>query len=480
MLKTKSALLLITFLVLGGVFGGGCFHDDSQESINLSPAGQNSPSGPEEQLSPDDNLVKNKFTNKVVYRQEPEEEKLKQDCQARQGNFNTCGSACGPETEICAQVCVPVCELNSNQAPGGSQVDFSGVNDTKLPLKVSKGLRMEIWTENVSGARDLSGVDGMGNRWLSRTEEGSISLIEVDENGQVSNVSNVFEGLNQPHGLAIDPQDGLVLYYAETDKVSRVRLYTEGQPEKLVDLPAGGGHFTRSLKFGSDGELYVSIGSSCNVCQEDDPRRAAIYRIDKDGNNFEQVASGLRNAVFMENDPVTGEMWATEMGRDNLGDNLPPDEVNVIEEENDYGWPFCYGKNVADKDFQAPAGGSSVSCENKTGAKINLQAHSAPLGMAFVPEEGWPEEYRLDLLVAYHGSWNRSEPTGYKVMRFDLSDSPQREVLDRQALIEGWLTPEGEKLGRPVDLEVTPAGELFITDDQRGVIYRATTLPPKF
>jgi glucose/arabinose dehydrogenase len=335
---------------------------------------------------------------------------------------------------------------------------------------------MEIWAENVSGARDLSGVDGLGNRWLSRTDEGIISLIEVDNNGQVSNIGNVLVGLDQPHGLAIDPQDGLVLYYAETDKVSKVRLYTEGQPEKLVDLPAGGGHFTRSLKFGSDNKLYVSIGSSCNVCQEDDPRRAAIYRMDKDGSNFEQVASGLRNAVFMENDPVTGKMWATEMGRDNLGDNLPPDEINVIEEGSDYGWPFCYGKNVADENFQSPAG-ESANCENKTGAKINLQAHSAPLGLAFVPEEGWPAEYRLDLLVAYHGSWNRSEPTGYKVMRFDLSDSNQREVLGRQALIEGWLTSEGEKLGRPVDLEVTPAGELFITDDQRGVIYRATTLP---
>ena len=139
----------------------------------------------------------------------------------------------------------------------------------------------------------------MGNFWVSQTSEGSVSLLEVKD-GKVVNISQVFRNLNKPHGLAIDPQDGMVLYIAESDKISRVHLYSESGLEKLIDLPFGGGHFTRTLAFGPDDRLYVSIGSSCDTCIEQDERRAAIYSMERDGSDFKKFADGLRNTVFFD------------------------------------------------------------------------------------------------------------------------------------------------------------------------------------
>ncbi|MFO7807421.1 MAG: PQQ-dependent sugar dehydrogenase, partial [Candidatus Moraniibacteriota bacterium] len=174
-----------------------------------------------------------------------------------------------------------------------------------------------------------------------------------------------------------------------------------------------------------------------------------------------------RNSVFMATNPVNGDIWATEMGRENLGDNTPPDEINIIQEGNDYGGPYCYGKNIRENTFRS---GVDINCENKTLSHIDLQAHSAPLGLDFVPEENWPEDYWLDLIVAYHGSWNRTEPTGYKLMHFDLDD--QGNLQKRSDFISGWLAQDDEKLGRPVDVEIFPEGIMLVSDDQRGVVYK--------
>ena len=164
-----------------------------------------------------------------------------------------------------------------------------------------------------------------------------------------------------------------------------------------------------------------------------------------------------------------GETWVTEMGRDHLGDDLPPDEVNILEEGGDYGWPFCYGENIHDTVFDKNVY-IRDPCEDKIPSHIDLQAHSAPLGLTFVPEGvGWPEAYEGDLLVAYHGSWNRTIPTGYKIMRFILDD--EGNVVRRENFLSGWLTEDGV-LGRPVDLVFNTNGALFISDDRAGVIYR--------
>jgi len=337
-------------------------------------------------------------------------------------------------------------------------------NQTPFPLKLPEGFSISIFAKGLSGARVMA-TDGMGNIWVSQTGEGKITMLEI-EDGTVKNKSEIFKNLKKPHGLAFDPQDSLVLYFAEEDKISKVRLYTEDKPHKIADLPSGGGHFTRTLGFGPDNRLYVSIGSSCNVCNEQDNRRAKIFSMNKDGGDFKEFARGLRNAVFFTWSYVDGKMWATEMGRDLLGDNIPPDEINIIQEGGWYGWPWFYGKNIEDHSWTT---GIPIYAFEPISSHIDLQAHSAPLGLAFVPEEGWPKGYWYNLFVSYHGSWNRSVPTGYKVVRIKLDS--KGNYLGTEDFITGWLTSSGV-LGRPVDILVQPGGTMYISDDKAGVIYK--------
>jgi glucose/arabinose dehydrogenase len=232
--------------------------------------------------------------------------------------------------------------------------------------------------------------------------------------------------------------------------------------------------------FAPDRRLFTSVGSTCNACEESDWRRAAVLVSDEDGKDLKVFAKGLRNAVFMTTHFVTGDIWATEMGRDLLGDDLPPDEINILKEGVNYGWPICYGKNVPDASYAR-----DVGCENFIPSHIDLQAHSAPLGLAFIPEDpstgsgqaAWPEEYWHDLLVAYHGSWNRPEPTGYKIVRLKLNAQGNPSTSSGQVIqedfISGWL--EGDRaFGRPVDILVQPGGVMYISDDKAGLIYKVT------
>lgn len=339
-----------------------------------------------------------------------------------------------------------------------------GENKTGFPLTLPAGFSISIFAKDLPGARVLV-FDPAGNLWVSRTTAGAITLLEI-QNGIVVKRTDVLKGLRNPHGLVFDPADPAALYFAEENRISRFAVNGGGAPEKITDLPSGGGHFTRTLLFGADGKLYVSAGSSCNVCVESDARRAAVFSLNKDGSDLQEVASGLRNSVFLINHPTTGKIWATEMGRDLLGDNVPPDEVNIIDQGGDYGWPYCYAKNVHD-DFFDPR--RTVSCQDKIPSQIDIQAHSAPLGLAFVPNgSSWPEEYRGNLLVAFHGSWNRSVPTGYKVVsyRFDGQDNP----LAAEDFIAGWLVG-ASVLGRPVAL-VFEGDALYLSDDKAGVIYK--------
>ncbi|MEX0877288.1 MAG: PQQ-dependent sugar dehydrogenase [Candidatus Spechtbacterales bacterium] len=368
----------------------------------------------------------------------------------------------GPAIKSPSGDIVEIIENNNKNVPGENATDF--------PLTLPDNFKIEVFAENLPGARVIV-RDGQGNFWVSQTKQGIISLLTV-EDGKVTGSNAVFRNLDRPHGLAIDPQNGTTLYYAETGGVYRVPLYTEASPEKLVDLPAGGGHFTRTIAFGPDGRLYVSIGSTCNVCNEDDERRAAIYSMNRDGSDFKKHADGLRNSVFFDWSYVDGRMWATEMGRDRLGDDIPPDEINIIEEGANYGWPICYGKGIHDTSFDKNQYVRNP-CEDTIPSYIDLQAHSAPLGLAFVPEEGWPEGMWYDLLVAYHGSWNRTVPTGYKIMRLKLDAEGNFE--GREDFVSGWLQG-GSALGKPVDIHIEPGGVMYITDDHAGVVYRVSYL----
>lgn len=344
----------------------------------------------------------------------------------------------------------------------------------QAPLKLPPGFHISVFARDLGGPRALC-LDPEGTLLVSLTRQGRVvALPDEDGDGKADRTVTVLQGLDRPHGLAFGPEDPPRLYVAETDRVVRYdydsKKLKANHQQKILDLPPGGRHFTRTLRFlppPREYRLLVSVGSSCNVCQEDDWRYGKILAVDAGGANRETFASGLRNAVFLATHPVTGHIWATEMGRDYLGDDLPPDEINIIMEGAHYGWPWCYGKRVHDQKFD-PQGRKQEFCKDTVPSYLDLPAHSAPLGLAFFPEE-WPRQYRYHLLVAYHGSWNRTVPTGYKVVRVKLT--PEGNFLGMEDFITGWLTPEGA-LGRPVDILIKDDGVIYISDDKAGVVYR--------
>lgn len=300
---------------------------------------------------------------------------------------------------------------------------------------------IDIFAQNLGGARDLE-FSPKGTLLASLTSEGKIIAIKNNE------TKDVLAGLNRPHGIAF--YNGK-LYIAEETKVTRYSWDEQNLKASfdkvLFDLPKGGNHFTRSLVFDKTGKLYISIGSTCNVCNEEDERYAAVLISDTEGLAPKVFAKGLRNSVFLAANPKTDQIWATDMGRDFLGDNLPPDEINILKEGKDYGWPDCYGNKIADTNFN-----TSANCSNTESPIFEIPAHSAPLGLAFDPQG--------NLLVAYHGSWNRSVPTGYKIVRLKVNGNLITESED-------FLTTGG----RPVDLIFDKEGNLYISDDKSGAIY---------
>lgn len=295
-----------------------------------------------------------------------------------------------------------------------------------------------------------------------------VALPDVNGDKKADEVVTFIDKLNNPHG--IDYYNGW-FYIAEENRVIRVKesdndmIADMGTFEVLIDNLPTGGHFTRTVKTHNN-SLYLSIGSSCNVCNEEDERRAAITKCNVDGTGCRVFAKGLRNSVGFVFHPATGVMYATENGRDMLGDDLPPDEINILEEGKNYGWPICYGKNIHDTDFDKNVYIRNPCMEPfEMPGLVNLQAHSAPLGLAFYYGGSFPQEYQGDLFVAYHGSWNRKEATGYKIVSIDMQDLTVKDFAT------GWLTG-GNVLGRPVDIIVADDGSLFVSDDNAGKIYR--------
>ena len=351
-----------------------------------------------------------------------------------------------------------------------------GSDAANNPLVLPSGFSISVFADGLGQPRVMI-LDPGNTLLVSIPSQGKVvALPDLDADGVADRVVTVIDDLNRPHGMAVRCSPDCRLFIAEKD---RVTVYSYDQKnlravklKQLADLPGGGGHSTRTLLFlpgPRDDKLLISVGSSCNVCNEDDWRRARILSVPADGGSLSTFASGLRNAVFLTVHPGTQEVWATEMGRDLLGDDLPPDEINIIEKGRDYGWPFCYGKNIHD-DAYDPGKKSTCKEPETYPSHIDIPAHSAPLGLAFFPETGWPAEYRNNLLVCYHGSWNRSIPTGYKIVRYRLDD--RGKLLTAEDFATGWLAKDGSLFGRPVDIMIRPDGAIFVSDDKAGVIYR--------
>lgn len=350
------------------------------------------------------------------------------------------------------------------------------VDAPDIPLRLQPGFSISIFAKGLEDPRVM--ILGPADTLLvSIPSEGKVvALPDRNRDGRADSIVTVADGLDRPHGMAFRCAPDCVLYIAEEGQVNaysyNLKTLKAVKQKKIADLPSGGGHATRTLLFlpgPEDDQLLISVGSSCNVCAEDDWRRAKVLVVSAGGGVLRTFASGLRNSVFMTVHPETKKVWATEMGRDLLGDDLPPDEINIIARGRNYGWPFCYGKNVHD-DAVDSAGKKSCREPETYPSHINIPAHSSPLGLSFFPEEGWPAGFRNNLLVAYHGSWNRSVPTGYKIVRYRFDESGK--FLGVDDFVSGWLTKKRTALGRPVDIMVRPGGTIFVSDDKTGVIYR--------
>jgi len=335
-------------------------------------------------------------------------------------------------------------------------------------IQVPPGFQVELFATGLNGPRFINfGPDGS----LYVAERGAnriVALADRDHDGS-SDLQSVFaDELPRPHSLAYHKENW---YVGVPDGVIRLTdADGNGVAEKrqvLIDDYPTGGHSTRTVEFLPDGRMVVSIGSSCNVCDEKDPRRATVMVYDGPRATGERVfARGLRNAVGLAVHPTTGELWATNNGRDMLGDDLPPEALYIVRDGLDYGWPRCHNATIEDPDFGGPG-----SCVNVAAPIVNMQAHSAPLGLVFYTGKTFPEEYRGDLFIAFHGSWNRSVPTGYKIVRLQLDGSrPKGPVED---FATGWLNEQEQSAsGRPVGLAVGPDGALYVSDDKAGMIYR--------
>lgn len=337
-----------------------------------------------------------------------------------------------------------------------------------IPFTLPQGFKIGTFAANLGKARDLQFTPA-GTLLVSSQNQGKvIALPDKNEDGMADQNRVVISALRNVHGMAFYKGQ---LYVAEETSVRRYNWdeveLSATKEKKILDLPAGGRHVTRSLAFDTAGRLYVSIGSSCDVCVEEHPWVGTVIQTDPEGRQPRVFARGLRNAVFLAS--RNEKIWTTEMGRDFLGDNLPPDEINLLS-EGDFGWPRCYGNRVQDTSFDKTyrALGESGPCADTIAPLYEIPAHSAPLGLTFINSQQMPPDWDKDLLVAYHGSWNRSTPTGYKIVRLKVEGD---KVLGSNDFITGFL--QGSRaLGRPVDMAFDNKGSLYISDDAAGAVYK--------
>ena len=345
------------------------------------------------------------------------------------------------------------------------------IDKREVSLELPEGFSLEVFAKGLGDPRVII-TDSNKVLIVSLPSKGQVvALPDRDKDGKTDETIVLTKGLNKPHGLALRCVDGKCqLFIAEMNALTvydyDASTLTLTNRKKLVDLVSGGNHTSRSLLLlppPNNDKLLVAVGSSCNVCHEQNRQRAKVMVYDLTTDVLKDFAVGLRNSVFQTIHPRTKEIWATEMGRDLLGDDIPPDEINILKEGKNYGWPNCYGQNIHDSDFDKNTYVRNPCMEPfETPALVDLPAHSAPLGLAFINDN--------DLLVAYHGSWNRSVPTGYKIVRLKFGSN--NTYLGSEDFITGWLQSNGTTLGRPVGLLVTKESEIFISDDKSGVIYR--------
>ena len=334
-------------------------------------------------------------------------------------------------------------------------------------LKLPAGFKVEVYAQGVEGARSLA-LGARGTVFVGTRSEGTVhALVDANRDGKVDEVVAVARGLNSPNGVAI--RDG-ALYVAEISRILRfdqIEANLQAPPKPIVvfdKLPRDGHHGWKFIAFGPDDWLYVPVGAPCNVCEAVPNRYASIMRMKPDGSQLEVFAHGVRNSVGFDWHPQTKELWFSDNGRDMMGDDVPSCELNRAPKAGlHFGFPYCHQGDTPDPEF-----GRKRNCSEFVAPEFNLGAHVAPLGVRFYSGNMFPAEYRNSVFVAEHGSWNRSQKSGYKVVRISVNDKGEKF---QETFAEGWLNGQ-RNWGRPVDFLLMPDGAMLLSDDQNGVVYR--------
>ncbi len=350
---------------------------------------------------------------------------------------------------------------NSNNGVPSSQSDISGIS---LP----PGFKIDVYSDKVEGAREMvlsnNDILYVGTRGTGKV----YALKDTNKDYKADKVITIASGLNSPNGVAL--RDGN-LYVAEINKVSRydnIDANLDHPPIPVVvndSFPNDQHHGAKFIAFGPDGKLYVPVGAPCNIClRDDDPRYASIMRMNPDGSDLEIFANGIRNTVGFDWQPGTNELWFTDNGRDLMGDDIPSDELNCAPQKGlHFGYPFVHQGDILDPEF-----GQGKNIDDYVKPVLKLGPHVASLGMTFYEGDMFPPEYKNQIFIAEHGSWNRSHKIGYRVMSVKLDGN---KVVSYEPFAEGWLKGENVS-GRPVDVLVMHDGSLLVSDDYNGVIYR--------
>lgn len=356
----------------------------------------------------------------------------------------------------------------------GRGIEAPEAETVEQRIRAAAGFSVVRFATGIPNARYMR-FSPMGALLVSQPRQGQILHVLPDRDGDgFSDGQRVLlDGLDRPTGL--DFHDGS-LYVGEGSAVARVAyresasepIAVDGTLQRIIEgIPEGGNHWSRTLGFGPDGMLYLSVGSSCNVCEEEDPRRAAMLRFAPDGSRDEIYAQGLRNSQGFDWQPSTGDLYAVDNGRDLLGDDFPPCELNRVVQGGFYGWPYANGDNVPDPDFGSTR---PEVVERSTPPAHNFRAHNAPLGIHFIRHSGADASIRNAALATLHGSWNRSELDGYKVV--SLHWGADGEIAERDFLT--GFEQDGDVIGRPVDIAEGPDGAIYVSDDYAGSIYQVT------
>jgi glucose/arabinose dehydrogenase len=351
--------------------------------------------------------------------------------------------------------CLAFAEPNSHQ-------------DILKQLRVPQDFTLSIFAENLSNARSLALGDN-GVVFVGTGSEGTVYAVQDNNNDGVADKRYVIASrLYMPNGVAYKNDS---LYVAEVNRIIRfdhIAQQLANPPKPIVvydQFPSDQHHGWKYLRFGPDNKLYTTVGAPCNICEPEKPIYSSLVRLNADGSNFELLARGIRSSVGFDWQPETDALFFTENGRDYLGDDLPPDELNRWTTSGEhFGFPYCHGGDISDPEF-----GAGKKCGQFIAPAWKFKAHMAPLGLRFYRGSQFPMEFKNQLFVAEHGSWNRSEPHGYRVALVKFS---QGKPVSEQVFIDGWLSKDGNVLGRPVDILEMPDGSLLISDDKLGVIYK--------